>query len=584
MSLEPVTLVEVDLDRCTRTFGAAPCTAALSAEVPRKCFNTFGTCSAKAAFLSAPVPMTFAENRPGLPASDLTFPFLESVSQITATVNIAGSDENMGGLGRRATVAVVLRDHPHNDQGLDLYRAGRVSGSAQWGGAGYDPAARGTFFGKLKARWPHYSGRAMRIREGYLEAGAFVLEQTRHYILTDWTGPDDDGRVTLTGKDPLSVLDDDQAVIPPASKGALGADITAAAVTLTLLPAGIGAGYPSAGRACIGSEIVEYTRAGDVVTMTGRGMAGTAAAAHKAGDTFQEVLWINDQRIDAVAATLITARLPVALVPAAAWAVEADRWASSVRLSTHICAPTGIAKLVGELTSLGVSIFWDDVAQAVAFKVNRPVDGDAVYDLSDFGNIMEASLEDRNGDRLTEVYFFTVQLDPTKSASSADNFARVLASPDLEAMDPRAFGDSRIRKVFCRWVNGGADPVITFIAKRLLNRFRLAPARLKITVDAKDRTIPLAAVVRVDCDLIQDVTGDAAPALMQVISRAPSGPGGRVEYVLQAYQFTARYGFATQNARPSYLASTAAERARGFYACDPATLKMSNNDEPYRAI
>lgn len=566
---DALTVVEIDMDRCTLTYGVLPCTAS---GLP-KCHNTFATCKAKAAFASAPFTLRFCEARAGLPVGLGAIPILESVSQITATVNIAGSDDSMSALGRTATTTVQLRNIPHSDIGLDPYRDSR-------GGP-----LTGTLLGYLKAVWPHYTGRALRVLEGRIEAGAFVVEQTRHATLSDWVGPDDTGRVVLKAKDPMSALDDDRAVLPPPSPGVLPADMTDSAMTLTLSPAGTGGAYPAAGRAKIGAELVDYTRAGDVLTLTARGVRGTKAAAHKSGDTVQDVLVIHQMRIDDLAEMLCRVRLPAALVPKAAkWAPEVTRWAPSLKLTTDICEPTGVKKLLAELAVLGVSIFWDDVAQEVALRVNRPLDESEIFDLTDAGHLLDAAIVDRNEKRLTEVLFFTVQLDPTKSAASADNFARVASIPDLDAMDARAFGDRHIRRIFCRWFNDGADPLVGMLGRRLLLRLNTAPAHLTGGVSTKDRAIPLAAAVRVRSSVIEDADGNHPETMMQVISREPSGAGGRVEYVLQAYQFSGRYAYATENARPVYLASTPAQRARGMYACDPVTLKMSNGDEPYRAI
>ena len=47
---KPITIVEIDVDFCALTYGTAPCTAALSAATPRKCFNTFKTCQDQANF------------------------------------------------------------------------------------------------------------------------------------------------------------------------------------------------------------------------------------------------------------------------------------------------------------------------------------------------------------------------------------------------------------------------------------------------------------------------------------------------------------------------------------------------------
>lgn len=589
MPREPFTIVEIDMDRCIRTWGTAPCTAALSADVPRKCFNTFGTCRVKdvvGAFSSTPYTLRFCEPRPNLPKGLGLLPFLKSVSQITATVNIAGSDDKLGPLGRTATARARFQDAPHNDQGVDPYRLERISGAAQFGGAGVVPGKVGTFFGRLRARWPHYSGRAMRFLEGWIDGGVFTLQQTRHYVLTDWAGPDDDGEVELEGKDPLSALADDRALWPPPSKGVLAAAITNVATSATLSPAGIGnLDYPASGRARIGGEILSYTRVADALTITARGLAGTVAAAQNAGDTVQQVDWVNEERPDDFAYRVAVTRLPASLLPKVTkWAPEISRWMPSVRLQRHISQPTGIAELLGSLAVLGLSIFWDDVAQEMAMKPNRPPDNDAVTKLTAKGHLKALKLEDRNGDRLTQINFWTVQSDPTRSATDKGNYRRTSAFPDLDSMDARAFGDQRIRNVFCPWFNNGADTIVSGLGRRLLSRFKTAPRHLTVMVDPKDRAVPLAAVVELTAKAVQDDYGDSLPTLMQVISREPSGAGGDVEYTLQAYQFAGRYAYATENTRPSYLASSAAQRARGFYACDPVTLKMSNGEEPYRAI
>lgn len=587
MPREPFTFVEIDIDRCQLDWGTLPCTAALAANTARKCFKTFGTCKAKGAFTSAPFTIRLCEPRGNLPLGMGLIPVVEDISQITATVNIAGTDDSLGPLGRTATVTVTCTDPPHDGLGIDPYWSERISGAAQFDGVGYRPGDFGTLWGKLKAWWPHFAGRPLRIVEGWLVDGAFVQEASRAYVLAEWTGPSDKGRVQLKAKDPLSQLHDDKLVEPPVSRGVLAAAITdAPGIAATLSPAGIGdSDYPASGRICIGSEMADYTRAGDVLTLTARGVRGTKAATHAEGDTAQQVLVVDGWRLDDLVDYLTGRKLPPEYRPKAAkWAPEVTRWASSVRLTTDIGKPEGVAKLLGELAVLGVSIFWDDVAWEVGFKINRPIDNDPVYPLTDFGELLTASVDERDDKRLTNVFFYTVQLDPTRSATSADNYARLTDISDGDALDPRAYGEARIRRIFCRWLNGGSDAIVRVLGRRLLRRLNTAPKRLAAEVSPKDRQIPLAAVCPVETDVMQDDVGRPKPQSMQVISRAPTGHGGKVQLVLQAYQFAGRYAFATQNDRPDYLASSEAQRARGMYACDPVTLKMSNGDEPYLAI
>lgn len=278
-SREPIQLVEIDVDFCTHAYGAAPCAAALGVTGAGKCHNTFATCQDKIAFQRRALQLRFATPTTRLPRGETIFPVVERVSTRASSVNIAGLDEERGPLGRRATVTVEMADFAYHDRLVDRYAAERVTGAAQADGVGYRPEDRGTFFGKLRARWPYHAGRALRIVDAYLEGGQLVDARSRHYVITRFDGPDSEGRVSWEAKDILALADDDRAQAPRASSGRLLAQIEAGAGSLTLTPAGIGATYPAAGRAAIGSEIVAFARVGDVMTLTGRGVAGTTASS-----------------------------------------------------------------------------------------------------------------------------------------------------------------------------------------------------------------------------------------------------------------------------------------------------------------
>jgi len=581
---EVVTWVEVDLERCARRWGVGACTAALSAAAPAKCFGSIATCPVDA-FMPEVMTLRFIDPRGPVPMGEIYYPALTDVSARSATVNLAGSDARLSSLGRRATVKVTLADFEHHDRGIDPYQAERVTGAAQFSGVGYDPA-RGTFFGKLKARWPYYSGRALRVKTGEMRGGAVVNVVTRAYVISDWSGPSDSGVVVIEGKDILSVADNARAVAPALSGGYLTANITATDTALTLTPEGIGdLEYPPAGRVRIGSECADFTRAGDVLTLTARGVAGTSAAGHNARDSAQLVLRFNAARVDDVLRALLVdfAGVPAEFIPTAEWAAERARWLADLKLTTDITAPVGVAALVGELADLGVSIWWDDVAQKIRIKANRPPDDEPIYDLNDDAHIIGIQSDDRNEDRLTEIQFFTVQIDPTKSATDAANFLRMTVTYDFEAKAPERYGDTRARKIYSRWLNSGADQLVGLLAARLLMRFSAPPQRIKARVDAKDRAIGLTDVVRLQTASIVDATGRAAPRLMQVIEVAEVKGGREVELTLQAYPFSARFGFSTEDARPDYDGSTEDQRAAGAYAIGPS-LKFADGSGPFVAI
>jgi len=581
MAREPVTVVEIDIDYCTRTFGTSPCTATLGGSVVRKCYNTWNTCRLKSAYNKGTKTLTFAQSVDRMPVSGNYIPCLVDASGRSGTVNIAGADERLSALGKRAVVSVKMLDFPYNDILTDKYQFERQTGDAQIDEGGYNPLDRMSFWTKLKARSPNYSGRPLRIIQGWIDGGVFVAEKTRHYIMTEIDGPDSRGNVTIEAKDILALADDDKAVAPKASRGFLSADIDAVATSITLLPAGVGAEYDASGWATIGSEIVLFTRSGDVLTLM-RGRRGTVAANHSVNDTVQQTFSVRLNRVDSVIRDLLVifAGVPSGFIPFTDWQDEVDRWGGNLRLTADICKPEGVSTLIGELAVLGITLWWDDVAQQIKLRINRPPDTDTVFDISDRNNIISISQEDRDADRLTRVSFWTVQIDPTKGLDKS-NFLRQQLTVDVDAESPSNYNGQRIKEVYSRWVNQGADSLVRVLSKRLLNRFNKQPVNYEMTLDIKD-DIELAQVIRLSSMVSADESGKPSNSLMQVISRDDIRSGHSLKVVAQKFQFDGRYGYITENSRPVYASSSAAQKARGAYFVDETTLLFpSDNTQPY---
>lgn len=582
---EPFESIEIDLDYCTRTFGVAPCTAALGGMVLRKCFNTFYTCKDLANYNKGVLTYRFVQPLPDYPKGATTFPFLVSTSGSSATVNIAGSDDRLESLGERGTLSATFTDHPYHDRYTDKYASDRVSGAAQIDEPGYPPSDRGTFWTKFKARNPNYAGRPMRKITGYIQGGVVTVLTTRHFVISEMVGPSDDGRVEVKGKDILYLADNDKAVCPQASRGILLTAVTAAVgQTFTLNPAGIGSEYAASGFGVIGSELVGFTRAGDVITLTARGVSGTVAAVHGINDAFQQSYSPRRVRVDLAIYDLLVnyAGVNPAFIPVATWAAEISRWAPTLFVTTDILKPEGVNKLIGELAVLGLSIWWDDVTQLIGLKVNRPPDTDTVKSVSDNRNIVAISQEDRDADRLTEVIFYTVVADPTKSATDATNFLRGTLIINADAKSPLAFGDTKIKTIHCRWLNHGDDALTKIMSRRLLNRFAKQPVQYMITLDIDD-DVSLTDVLSVQSRVVADDTGAGRVELMQVISREDTRQGHQFKIACQSFAFNQRYGYITENSRPVYTSSSTAQKNRGMYFCGPS-LAFADGLGAYRFI
>jgi hypothetical protein len=249
-------------------------------------------------------------------------------------------------------------------------------------------------------------------------------------------------------------------------------------------------------------------------------------------------------------------KIPSSFIPKSDWEEEITRWASTLVLDTVITKPEGVSGLISELSVLGVSIWWDDVDQEIKLKVNAPPVGETVVDLDEDNGILDISQEDKDEDRLTQVHFYSVQTDPTESAKEKNNFNRVSVAIDAEAEQENSYRNSRIREIYCRWVNRGADSVLSINALRMLNRFNTAPITYKVKIDNKDNDISLVDVVRLTSRVTQDVTGKPVPTLTQVREKNTRKEHGWTDITLQDFFFKGEFRLIAPNDTPVYGSAT----------------------------
>ena len=583
---QPFQVVEFDLDYCNLTYGNAPCTAALGTTGQYKCFNTFATCQSSLNFDRGVKTVKYCYNRGNVPLGFDAYPVLKGVSLFTSTVNIAGANDSQGAFGRRGTVSVTLQDFPDGDRLLDKYVLERVTGAAQQDSIGYNPVDFGTHFTKLKARFPYYANRPLRVLDGELVDGVFVVSKTRHFIITNFSGPDDSGKFTIEGKDVLSLADDKKALAPKPSRGKLKTNIEVGLVSFKLTPAGIGAEYDTSGWATIGGEIVTFTRVSDTITLTGRGLEGKKESAKNINDTFQQAIRLKNVKLDKFLETLLLdyANIPAPFLPRLTkWKPLVDRWISNTRLNTLITKPTGVAQLVGEMASLGVSIWWDDVLQEVLLLPNTPVSESSIYDVTDDFNIKSIKQEDKDEDRITQIHFYSVQIDPTKDYKDKSNYLRVDVLVDTKAEGLNAFNDTRIKEIFCRFFNAGAESAVRVLSLRLLRRLNTSPVTYTIKLDNKDEALSLTDVLRVTTRVISSPTGREDQKLLQVFRKSENNDRGEFEVSAQDFTFQGRFGYCMPNGSPTYALATPEQKVSGNFAIGP-TLLFPDNEGPYEAI
>ncbi len=548
---KPLQIVEIDIDYCQLTYGQAPCTAALGASGPRKCFNTFASCQDRDNIDLGTLTLSFSHNQAGLPADRIVYPCLEEVETAPTRITLGGSpDRRSGPLGTRSRVRVYLKDFADSDVVTDRYAAERRSGAAQEDGVGYEPLDRGTFFAKLRTRFPYYNARALRVRNGYVGDRPEDMP-TRHYIMTEWHGPDAEGNVEIVAQDPFVLLGENQAVYPAPSNGAVTVEIDEQYTgALQLVPAGIGSEYGDGIiYVTIGDEILRCTRSGDTLTIVARGQFGTLPQIHAARSDVQLCAVFNNETVANVLQELLVsgADIPAEWIAVSDWQNEISTHLSDLRLTNTIARPTPVLELVSEIVNFGILLYPDETARTIRLQVIRPLQpDDSIPVVSDADVILKGSMQvkDLYDQRLSEVYFYHGYLNATQPFDQQSNYRNLRAAVDINATSDRQYRSHRVLRVYNPWLGENGNPFQALrAAVRILRRYLITPQEVTFLCDIKDRdTLRLGRVVNLRTRLLEDDTGAATPVQMIVVGVEERDSGNRLRITMQTNQFVSETG------------------------------------------
>jgi hypothetical protein len=495
-----VTVVEIDVPTCSLTYGVAPCTAAIPDTGTRKCFNTRATC----------------QDRPNFAESFTTFRFFRPSAEpeifdglaVLRDVDVTPQQLDPGNtIGQRESVRVLLDDFQHSDAGFDKYLDDR----------GYDPYPRGSFWGRFRARVPSLRGAALRVMRG--DSGQPLAGfDVWHYVIDTTAGPAD-GSFSITAKDALKLADGDRAQAPRPSKGQLSADLAAGAGSCTLTPAGIGnAEYPSSGKVAIGgNEIASFTRVGDVLTLTDRGMHNTEDADHDSGERVQVVLEYTGMRPDELLVDLFSyTDIDPGWIDAAAWQAEIEAY--TPRLYGAILAePTPVKDLINELVEQIALVLWMDTRnQQLRLRGLREVGADAALIDSDRFLAGTFSSNEQPAKRVSQSWCYYGLKNPLENPEDPKNFACIAIGVDDTGADEE-YGGEAIRTTYSRWISAFNRQAAERLNEVLLARLRNPPRRIGLSLYVTDSPPQLGAGAFVKHHDLQDVVGDEVQVPVQVI-------------------------------------------------------------------
>lgn len=541
--VELLEFVEIDLPRCGRTYGVAPCAAAIGETGEFKCYNSPATCQDPANYLHAdPLTVRFSAPSESLPLD------VDSISNIKSVKTRAQETKPAESLGTRESVTVSFQNHPHNDFGYDPYLSERP----------FNAYNQGTHWGKFIARWPNLQGKPLRTIHGRVGQPLGEME-VRHYFIESHSGPDVNGNFSITAKDAIKFLDGNKAQAPLPSNGRLLADIDEEATTLTLDPAGIGSEYSSSGLASIGDEIVSFTRSGDVITLTGRGLRGTEREEHEEGETFQEALIYNSEDPANIIHDLIfgadrTGRrytdTPLSYANLDGWLEETMSYYGRL-LSAEIVRPQPIKDLVSELIQqVGLEFYTDVIDQKLRLRVLRArIPSITVTDDNIIAGTLSHAVDEEK--RVNAVFTYYGMRNPMEKLDDDGNYTSIVARFDDDPVKAIENLPLSIKKVRSRWIGSGSRPTAENINDMIINHSGNTPSvcamQLPVTYP-----INLGTQILIASSLFEDAQGMPLPPRRAIVTKAersqahynikshilhfrrmqdPEGPGGIERHV-----------------------------------------------------
>ena len=593
---EPVYLIEIDLTACSLVYGNSPCTASGAASA--SCFNSFKTCQDLPNFATTTKTYRFSSTRLDGSQGDTdapTFPVVLDVN--TAPTQLTPAK----GLGIRSTCTIKMTDFPWTDIGVDPYVASRT----------YDPREQGTFFGKLLARHPYYSGRVCRVKTGYLadngtyDASNFI---TRTYFIESIHGPDKNGTVSMVTKDILSFASNAKAQLPVQSQAEITADITAVATSIAINDPNddIKDSYDANQKYIrIDDETMLMTNLTGsnptyTLTVTRAAMPGIytgimTAEEHSAESTVQQCYHFDTIEIDNIVEYLLKdiAGISSSYLDLAGWQRVIDFGLQSYTFSALITEPTGIDDLLTEITEHTILLWWDERAQLVKMDsiLNRPPD---YGPFDDDSNLISQSVNVGRSDkeRISQVWVAYGLRNPVLEMDELKNYAAVKLSADLDAEGVNQYDEKRVRRVWSRWIPLGLGTVASEITNRLLNYYKVTKKVITIAMDAKDDDAWTGNIIKVKTRQVQDEFGGSPYRDYRVLQTNEILTGSTVQYkyIIQSTdRDAARIGVITPDLDPNdgvspfpdYDGANITEELKARYAfIGPNSGNFTSDDQP----
>lgn len=518
---ERIQVIQLDVYKCANTFGVSPCTA--STPFPNnKCYNTYKTCQDKSNYVQTTDSMYFVTEGESAPlTTDLTFPTLKGFNRKAAQINPCAIDPDVNPLGKRESITIELKDHPHHDRGIDPYYGGRTYFN------------QGTFWGKWLARNDNFDGTQLIIYEG--TNGQALSAMTPFYYVVDRIDSKSSGEsVQIVAKDILKFADPERAVFPNNQVAEVAVVMTDVQTTITVNDS---ESWPDTGTMLVGTEQMTFTRWYNdydfitaIIYTIVRGANSTTPATHAMGDTITLVSGFTATRIDNIIKSLLLndAGVPSEWIDETAWDTEA-----AATIPNHIVDLTfykneSLNKVIGELLRDAASfLVVDHEAKKIHFRHSSSEQN--TQTITDTDNIILNSFKvnRRQQLRLTQLWMWYEIIDATGSLTDEDNFTELLVTV---ADDIGQATQNRNKVIYSRIFTTALATEAAETATQIMSLYGRDPVEISFDVDAKDNSIKNGDSVNISHRDYVGVDGRAATTMVRIISKAVTDNGHKIKF------------------------------------------------------
>jgi hypothetical protein len=576
---EPFERVTVYLDQCEHAFSVSPCTA-----TGESCFNSWETCRDRSNYSRLDKPISFCTATAAIPKNITDIPFLSS-GRRGAVNERSGEPDPMRGMGRRGSITVSLIDAVHDDVGIDPYVSQRA----------YDPMERGTFYPRLKARFPFWKSRVIEWESGYLDPGDGLYYagnfQKKTFIIDSVSNSR--GRWNISAKDPLRLADDKLSKCPRPSRGTLAEAFIEGATPTTIDIATPDPteyafeSFETFSAVRIGKQVFKYTGTTPItggvrltgVTRTLDDDYTTESVEHDIGNEVQKCVWFRAMPSVEVVKILMVdfAGVQNAWVPYADWLVDYTTWQAGFTLTRLITEPEGVKTAIEEIIQQSGTwaYWWEPVTAKILWSPIRPPDiGETYPALSDRDSIVADSItrKDEPENLINEYYILFGQRDPTKKKDDVSNYRSGILEVNQDSQSANEDGEIKTEIIYGRWHTSSSKANFLSIVATMIKTSAGIPFTVEFELHKKDDSIKTADFVTMESLAILNEFGSPADVRLRVVRGATNGE--TVKYKAIQDFFRGRFGRIAPAALDGllYSAATDAQKEEYFFIADSGGL------------